>query len=92
MICLCINKCIVNTDIVLLLTASLICCCSSLLKGFSLFNYIKCSKARDTNMTMGFLGIISIYCCLSARGGEKKTDAQMFSSNNSQKEFLSPSG
>lgn len=39
---------IIITDIVLLLAAPLICCCSSLLKGFSVFNYIKCSNAKET--------------------------------------------
>lgn len=45
-----IDEWIINFDIVLLLTVPLICCCSALLKGFSLFNYIKCSNAKETQI------------------------------------------
>lgn len=93
MICLCTDEWIINVDIVFLLTAPLICCCSSLLKGFSLFNYIKCSIVKETQIWQWASCGSSVFTAASQliKLGEKK---QMWESSaviTHKKEFLSPS-
>lgn len=93
MIHTCIDRRIINVD-VLLLTAPLIChSCTSSLGGFCLLNYFRCSSTKEAQLWQwGFPRIISIYCCRSAhyareKGGKKtknKTDVRIFSSNKSR--------
>lgn len=95
MICLCVDERNINIDIVLLLTAPLMCCCSSLLKGFSLFNYIKCSNTKETQIWQLASCGSSVFTAASQliTLGEKKKKKQMCESsifdNNSKKESVS---
>lgn len=95
MIRTCIDRRIINNDI-LLLTAPLI----SSLGGFCLLNYFRCSSTKEAQLWQwGFQRIISIYCCRSAHyareKGEKKPKKQMCEPSpviSPEKEFVFPSG